>query len=144
MIAVQRSKFHQYILDCAEAAGVKVNWGKRVVDIVQHEHGETVKVVFEDGGSDEASWVIGCDGLHSGVRIALFGKEVADYTGVSQVGVTSHNGRVLRRSSISLTQTGGLSPTPEALAKLNTMANYYGVGAHLIAYPVSSTHTSWA
>lgn len=93
MLAVSRSKFHAYILERAEAAGVEIHWGKRVVDVVQRENSTgtdkdaeaKVKVVFEDGTSDEASWVIGCDGLHSGVRIALFGKETADYTGVSQV-----------------------------------------------------------
>lgn len=93
VLAVSRSKFHAYILERAEAAGVVFHWGKRVVDVVQLENStgtdkdaeEKVKVVFEDGTSDEASWVIGCDGLHSGVRIALFGKEAADYNGVSQV-----------------------------------------------------------
>lgn len=90
MFAVSRSKFHAYILERAEAAGVEVHWGKRVVGVVQldgtgKDAVGKVRVNFEDGTSDEASWVIGCDGLHSGVRIALFGKEAADYTGVSQV-----------------------------------------------------------
>jgi 2-polyprenyl-6-methoxyphenol hydroxylase-like FAD-dependent oxidoreductase len=44
-----------------------------------------VDVTFANGTKDTASFVVGCDGLHSNTRIALFGKEKADFTGMVRV-----------------------------------------------------------
>lgn len=78
--------------------GVPVIWGHQVDGVEEldgkveggsaEDEGEgtgMVRVLFKNGGSDVASWVVGCDGLHSGVRQALFGEAAADYTGISQV-----------------------------------------------------------
>jgi len=82
-------------------------------------------VTFENGVTDTASFLVGCDGLHSDTRRSLFGREKPNFTG--------------------LTQTGGISPTPSHFrSRPPTMLNIYGLGAHLITYPVSDTHHSWA
>lgn len=99
MTAVARHAFHRYIIDRAEAMGVPIIWGHQVDGVEDlgrkaeggkdGEEGEDgagmARVLFKNGGSDVGSWVIGCDGLHSGVRRAIFGEVPADYTGVSQV-----------------------------------------------------------
>ena len=41
----------------------------------------------ENGKTDSASFVAGCDGLHSNTRISLFGKEEATFTGLVQVSI---------------------------------------------------------
>lgn len=101
MTAVARHAFHRYIIDRAEEMGVPIVWGHQVDGVEEldgkaeggndEEEGEggpgMVRVLFKDGGSDVGSWVIGCDGLHSGVRRAIFEEVAADYTGVSQVGL---------------------------------------------------------
>lgn len=43
-----------------------------------------------------------------------------------------------------ISQTAGISKTPETLLKPAAMRNWYGDGIHVIAYPVSETHISWA
>jgi len=49
----------------------------------------SVTAVFENGQTITGSLVIGCDGLHSRMRTALFGDEIADYTGLTQVSFLS-------------------------------------------------------
>ncbi len=84
MFGVRRSTFHRQIVEFAEKSGVKIVWSHTLVGLEQHEGSVTVK--FENGNTDTASFVVGCDGLHSGTRIALFGKEDASFTGLVQVG----------------------------------------------------------
>jgi salicylate hydroxylase len=49
------------------------------------EEDGSVTACFSNGVTDTASFVVGCDGLHSATRIALFGKEKAHFTGMTQV-----------------------------------------------------------
>ena len=83
MFGVRRTTFHRQIIDYAEKNDVKIVWGHNVVGLEQDENSVTVK--FENGKTDTASFVVGCDGLHSATRIALFGKEKAEFTGLVQV-----------------------------------------------------------
>lgn len=88
---VPRAGFHTLIVkEAEELYGVPIYYDKNVVGIEQGEDEgeESVKVLFADGGSDTGSFVVGCDGLHSRTRIALFGKEQAHYTGMIQVRVS--------------------------------------------------------
>lgn len=41
-------------------------------------------------------------------------------------------------------QTAGISTTPESFRSKAALRNWYGHGAHVISYPVSPDHTSWA
>lgn len=65
--------------------GIEIHWEHKAVDFAEGE--DFVRVKFDNGHSDTASFVVGCDGLHSNTRISLFGKEEAKYTGLTQVGV---------------------------------------------------------
>ena len=89
MLGVRRSAFHQSLVDFAEKTGVPVHFNHQVVALEQGP--DSVTVTFADGNKDTGSFVIGCDGLHSNTRIALFGKEEAQFTGLVQVcGMTVH------------------------------------------------------
>lgn len=61
-------------------------WNHNMESLEQTADG--VKVRFANGVVEEGSFVVGCDGLHSNVRKALFGAEKADYTGLACVRFT--------------------------------------------------------
>ncbi|KAG1836722.1 hypothetical protein DFJ58DRAFT_817739 [Suillus subalutaceus] len=111
MIGVRRAEFQQLLIDTAEKHGIKIKWGHQAIEFEQSE--DAVEVTFANGIKDTASFVIGCDGLHSNTRIALFGKENANFTG--------------------LVQFGGLSPTPPALRGKGV--SNYGNGRHMVYVP---------
>ncbi|KAJ7185806.1 hypothetical protein C8R46DRAFT_882179 [Mycena filopes] len=121
LFGVRRPEFLALLVDEALAQGIPIHFERQVVGVEQE--GESARVRLDTGETDTASFVVGCDGLHSNVRVALFGKEEALFTG--------------------LTQTGGVSPTPFADRK-PAIFNFYGDGMHLIAYPISQTTYSWA
>lgn len=83
IIAVRRAEFQRLLIHGAEEHGIEIKWGHQAVDFAQTE--DAVEVTFANGVKDTASFVIGCDGLHSNTRIALFGKDKASYTGLVQV-----------------------------------------------------------
>ncbi|KAJ7594751.1 hypothetical protein C8J56DRAFT_1002540 [Mycena floridula] len=124
MIGVERHKFLQVLTQSALDHGVEIHWEQKIVDLEQGHDFVTVK--FESGQTDTASFVVGCDGLHSNTRISLFGNEEATYTG--------------------LTQVGGLSKTPDNPTFKEAAGSFqiFGDGAHIITYPISETHYSWA
>ncbi|KAI0044896.1 FAD/NAD(P)-binding domain-containing protein [Auriscalpium vulgare] len=122
MRGIKRTELHHALVHAAEVHGITIHWGHTLVSLEQST--DTVKGTFADGSSDSGTFLVGCDGLHSATRIALFGSEPATFTG--------------------LTQTGGISRTPRAHADKPSVVNWFGKGAHMIAYPISDTHTSWA
>ena len=63
---------------------MEIKWGHKLSGLEETEDA-TVRVIFENGASDVGSFVVGCDGLHSSTRIAIFGEEKATYTGLTQV-----------------------------------------------------------
>ncbi|CAL1707693.1 unnamed protein product [Somion occarium] len=123
LLGVARSSFHRKLVEAAEQRGIKIIWGHQLIDLEQHE--DHVTVTFQNGNTDTASFVVGCDGLHSNTRICLFGKEQADFTGLVQI--------------------GGASPAPPGRPfELPTMLSVFGNGEHFIAYAVSDNRYSWA
>ncbi|KAG1802654.1 uncharacterized protein HD556DRAFT_702700 [Suillus plorans] len=121
-IGVRRAEFQRFLIDTAEKHGIEIKWGHQAIEYEQSE--DAVEVTFANGVKDTASFVVGCDGLHSNTRIALFGKEKANFTG--------------------LVQFGGLSPTPPAFSGKFTFVNNYGNGRHMVSYPVAEDKYSWA
>ncbi|KAM5543302.1 hypothetical protein V8D89_003176 [Ganoderma adspersum] len=121
---VRRPAFLRALIDEAQARGVPVVFGHQLVGVEQHA--ESVTVRFANGKTDTGSFVVGCDGLHSNTRTTLFGEEAVSFTG--------------------LTQTGGISPYPEAFKASGEtrMFNIYGDGVHMIGYPVNDHEISWA
>ncbi|KAG1866039.1 hypothetical protein F4604DRAFT_986638 [Suillus subluteus] len=121
-IGIRRTEFQQLLIDTARKHGVEIKWSHQAIEFEQSE--DAVEVTFANGTKDTASFVVGCDGLHSNTRIALFGEEKADFTGMVRV--------------------GGVSPTPPVLQGRLALVNNYGDGRHMIAYPVTEDKYSWA
>jgi len=83
MMGIRRPLFNRTIVEVAESYGIRIVFGHQLVSLKQDD--ESVEVTFEDGVVDKASFVVGCDGLHSKTRVCLFGHESASYTGLTQV-----------------------------------------------------------
>lgn len=86
MRGTERPELHQMLIENALESGVDIKWDHALIALEQGA--DEVCVRFANGKSDTANFVIGCDGIHSTVRAALFGKERADYTGCTQVSIS--------------------------------------------------------
>ncbi|PCG90981.1 Monooxygenase, FAD-binding [Penicillium occitanis (nom. inval.)] len=116
-------KLKQMLLDM----DVDVREGWELIDIQENE--DSVTAFFDGGRSVTGSFLVGCDGIKAASRRILLRNQ-----GVSE-GPPTYTG---------LTQTAGISETPEALRQTSAMRNWYGDGVHVISYPVGPNHTSWA
>ncbi|KAG8878288.1 hypothetical protein FRB97_002638 [Tulasnella sp. 331] len=126
-IGVRRTTFHQMLIEEAQSQGISIHFEKELTAIKQDDSSMLITAIFTDDTQTSGSFLVGCDGVHSATRAALFGKEPATYTG--------------------LTQTAGLSLTPPSLAPPNnpaTFLNVFGNSSHVVSYPISDTQTSWA
>ncbi|GJE94995.1 FAD-dependent monooxygenase [Phanerochaete sordida] len=121
-VSVQRPLLHARLVEYAARLGVPVKFGHKLARLEQDAEGVTM--VFSNGATETASFVVGCDGLHSNTRSCLFGETPADYTGLSQ--------------------WGGISPTPDFWKGKRAIADLFGDGTHMIAVPMSDTLTMWA
>ena len=109
-------------------AGIEVYEGHDLIDI--EEDTDSVTAHFSNGKVVTGSFLIGCDGIKAASRRILLQNSGA------REGAPMFTG---------LTQTCGLSKTPPALTeKAVGLCNWFGAGVHFVAYPVSTTHTSWA
>ncbi|KZP34264.1 FAD/NAD(P)-binding domain-containing protein [Athelia psychrophila] len=122
MRGAERPELQRMLIDTALASGVEIHWEQTPTALEQGD--DEVRVLFADGAADTASFVIGCDGIHSSTRAALFGKERADYTGCTQI--------------------GGVSVVEDLKTKGYAMTTIYGNGNSLIMYPISDRKVSWA
>ncbi|KAJ5093766.1 FAD/NAD(P)-binding domain-containing protein [Penicillium angulare] len=108
--------------------GSELHEGYELINI--EEDTDCVTAHFSNGQSATGAFLVGCDGIKAASRRIFLEK-----AGTNE-GAPSFTG---------LTQTGGISKTPKALAeKPGTLHNWYGAGVHVVAYPISTTHTSWA
>ncbi|KAH9858404.1 FAD/NAD-P-binding domain-containing protein [Lenzites betulinus] len=122
MMGVGRVRFHHTLLQHAREKGIPIVFGHQLVSF--EEMADSVTVTFANGKKNTASFLVGCDGLHSNTRECLFGVQEPIFTGIVQI--------------------GGLSETPQELLTPRTAMNMYGNGAHMISYPINSHETSWA
>ncbi|THV06766.1 FAD/NAD(P)-binding domain-containing protein [Dendrothele bispora CBS 962.96] len=121
-VGVRRHEFLALLQQSALDKGVEIHWEHKVVDVQTQP--DSALVTLESGQTDTASFVVGCDGLHSNTRICLFGEEKAAFTG--------------------LTQIGGFTTLKEPLTEVPAIVNFFGDGAHMITYPVGNDKYSWA
>lgn len=82
-VGIRRSDLQLRLVQFAQNAGVKVAWGHQLETLAQRE--DAVELRFANGVVASASFVVGCDGLHSNTRSCLFGEQPADFTGLTQV-----------------------------------------------------------
>jgi 2-polyprenyl-6-methoxyphenol hydroxylase-like FAD-dependent oxidoreductase len=80
---VERSGLRRLMIQTAKDHGVEIHWEHSLVSLEQGI--DEVRLKFENGHTDTASFVIGCDGIHSNTRASIFGHEKADFTGFTQV-----------------------------------------------------------
>ncbi|EIW83288.1 FAD/NAD(P)-binding domain-containing protein [Coniophora puteana RWD-64-598 SS2] len=120
-IGIKRAVLHDLLLTVAKEHGIEVRWGHQAVSFEQEE--DKVHVGFANGFKDTASFVVGCDGLHSNTRTSLFGYEKADFLGV--------------------VQTGGLTPSKFAFEK-DAMLDMYHEGKHMVSYSYNDHMNAWA
>ncbi len=82
---IPRARYNKFLIEQVEKRGIPIVWGKEVVGVKDEKEGDGVIVQLKDGETVEGDMLVGCDGLHSKVRNALFGKEEARYMGITQV-----------------------------------------------------------
>ncbi|KAJ9635000.1 hypothetical protein H2204_005955 [Knufia peltigerae] len=126
-MGVKRTELNLMLKTMLTELDVDVREGWELEDIEEGE--DSVTAHFKGHGSVTGSFLIGCDGIKAASRRILLRKR-----GLSE-GLPDFTG---------LTQTAGLSPTPQALKTRHSMRNWFGEGVHMIAYPVSPDVTSWA
>ncbi|KAL4885771.1 hypothetical protein BJY04DRAFT_213972 [Aspergillus karnatakaensis] len=79
---VKRVELVDALLAAIREAGIAVHFGKKVTEIREGE--DRVHVAFEDGSSDSADILLGCDGIHSAVRkIYVDPEQNPEYTGLA-------------------------------------------------------------
>lgn len=84
---IQRSALHDVLRARADAVGVEVHYGRRLVEV--REHSQRVTAEFADGTSAEADILIGADGVRSLVRSLIDPHAPgADYTGLLSFSAT--------------------------------------------------------
>ncbi|GJE95025.1 FAD/NAD(P)-binding domain-containing protein [Phanerochaete sordida] len=121
-LGVRRSALQHALVAAAARAGVDVRWGHHLTALAQY-NGEVV-LTFANGARETVAFAVGCDGLHSDTRKALFGEERADYTGLCQI--------------------GGYAPMPASFEGKSMAMNVFGDGAHMITVPVGADTVGWA
>ncbi|GGW20683.1 FAD-dependent oxidoreductase [Streptomyces capoamus] len=68
---VKRGLLNRALRECAEQAGVRVEFGKRLADVKTGRPGE-VTAVFTDGDTADGHLLVGADGINSATRAAVF------------------------------------------------------------------------
>lgn len=82
-VQLKRSLLHGALRTAARQAGIPVEFGKRLVSVVQNDENGIVTARFADGSTAEGDLLIGCDGIHSVVRKSLFpNAPKPEYTGL--------------------------------------------------------------
>jgi salicylate hydroxylase len=82
-LRVVRSKLHEALLEAVKRAGVPVEYGHKLASI-DDDPARKVVAHFENGGSAEGDFILGCDGTYSAVRLKYVEPgRVPIYTGAS-------------------------------------------------------------
>jgi salicylate hydroxylase len=76
---VRRSDLQRVLLERALALGIEIAPGHQLRELRQDD--SSVTATFSDGSERTHAVLVGCDGIHSAVRAALFGRERPRFTG---------------------------------------------------------------
>ncbi|GCE07042.1 FAD-dependent oxidoreductase [Dictyobacter aurantiacus] len=84
-INILRSRLHQVLREEVERKGIKIHYGKKLVDL--KSGAQSVVATFADGTRSEGTFVAGCDGVHSRIRRLINPDAPAPrYTGLISIG----------------------------------------------------------
>lgn len=155
-VGVKRTGLNLALKKMAEDAGIEVREGWALESVSEDSDADadssrsgrkTVTARFANGESVLGDFLIGCDGIKAASRDALQQLKNGAGTGAG-VGVSNQAQQQQQQppAFTGLTQTSGFSPAPAAFGidGKSVMRNWFGEGVHVIAYPVSRTHVSWA
>lgn len=144
-VGVKRTGLNLALKKMAEDAGIEVREGWALESVSEDSDADadadssrsgrkTVTARFANGESVRGDFLIGCDGIKAASRDAL------------QQLKNGASNQQQPPAFTGLTQTSGFSPAPAAFGidDKSVMRNWFGEGVHVIAYPVSRTHVSWA
>lgn len=116
---VKRTVIIDALFAAMDEAGIPVRFGKRLVGVTEGE--KEVTVTFEDGSSETADMLVGCDGIHSAVRsLHVNPGMVPEYSGVSSMGSITRMPTDLTGMNITLTPQGSIAVLPCTDANPNT------------------------
>jgi 2-polyprenyl-6-methoxyphenol hydroxylase-like FAD-dependent oxidoreductase len=103
-LRIRRTSLMDVFYDAVRLANIPIHFGKRLVGIAENSKGVTA--TFDDGTSDTADFLLGCDGIHSAVRKLYVDPDMSpEYSGVVNV--------------FSLLETATLPPAAASLDGLN-------------------------
>ncbi|TDZ16656.1 3-hydroxybenzoate 6-hydroxylase 1 [Colletotrichum orbiculare MAFF 240422] len=125
-VGVKRTVITSWLRKLAEDYVIEVREGWKLEQI--DETDDSVTAYFEDGKSESGSFLVGCDGLKAASRRLLLARG-----GMGE----------LPPSFTGLTQTAGISPTPDAFRHKPGVRNWYGEFCHVINYQITHGTTSW-
>lgn len=81
-VTIKRGLLTKSLREAAESAKIPIHWGKRLRDVRMTPEGGVV-AEFEDDSIAEGDILLGCDGIHSAVRKAVFpGAATPGFTGL--------------------------------------------------------------
>jgi salicylate hydroxylase len=84
MQGVDRTCFRHLLVQTAKDHGVQIHSNHSLISLEQGV--DEVRAKFQNGHTDTASFVVGCDGIHSPTRASIFGCDLkANFTGLTQV-----------------------------------------------------------
>lgn len=111
---LHRADLMRVLLKAARESNVTIELGRAVRNVLP---GELPEVIFADGTSSRAEFVVAADGLHSVARESVSGPTKAQFTG-----------QVAWRALVP-----AQSPLPEATVSM-------GPGRHVVSYPLRGGH----
>jgi 2-polyprenyl-6-methoxyphenol hydroxylase-like FAD-dependent oxidoreductase len=106
------------LLNEADKAGIQIQYGKALKSIT--ESSGQVNVLFADGTTDSADFLLGCDGIHSAVRRLHVDPDIVpEYSGICNMfslipsqGLPSYSALDLEAINATVTANGLVAVTP--------------------------------
>ncbi|KAE8376133.1 monooxygenase FAD-binding protein [Aspergillus bertholletiae] len=128
-VGIKRTSINLMLKKRLMSMDIELHEGWKLESIKENE--DSVVATFDAGRTATGSFLVGCDGIKAATR-----REMLAMQGIS-TGMPTFTG---------LVQVAGISPTPPSFDafRRGSLCNWYGDGKHMIAYPISPTHTSWA
>lgn len=83
-LRVMRHQLQKTMLDTLKEISTEVQYGKKIASVTEEQNG--IKATFEDGQTVEGDILLGCDGIHSDIRMKFVQPDrKPEYTGIANV-----------------------------------------------------------